>query len=98
MNDIMKRALTSAKVPFHFEASGLHRADGKHPDDITVVPWRSGKLLIWDVTFQDTFAPSNSAHATREARAVATLAQERKVAKYVHLTQCISSPQSQRRQ
>ena len=43
------------------------------------------KLLIWDVTCQDTFAPSYSAHATREAGAVAGLAEERKVDKYVHL-------------
>ena len=70
MNDIMKRALTSAKVLSHLEPSGLHRADGKHPHGITVVPW-NGKLLIWDVTCQDTFAPSYSAHATREAGAVA---------------------------
>ena len=70
MNDIMKRALTSAKVLSHLEPSGLHRADGKHPHGITVVPW-NGKLLIWDVTFQDTFAPSYSAHATRQAGAVA---------------------------
>ena len=55
------------------------------PDGIPVVPWRSGKLLIWDVTCQDTFAPSYSAHATREAGAVAALAEEREVTKYVHL-------------
>ena len=41
------------------------RADGKRPDGITVVPWRNGKLLIWDVTCQGTFTPSYSAHATR---------------------------------
>ena len=83
MNDIMERALTSAKVLSHLEPSGLHRADGKHPHGITVVPW-NGKLLIWDVTCQDTFAPSYSAHATREAGAVRS--SERKVAKYVNLT------------
>ena len=55
-------------------------------DGITVVPWRSGKLLIWDVMCQDIFAPSYSAHATREVGAVAALAEEREVTKYVHLT------------
>ena len=69
MNDIM-RALTSAKVPSRLEPSGLHRADAKRPDGIAVVPWRSGKLLIWDVTCQDTFAPSYLAIATRETGAV----------------------------
>ena len=37
------------------------------------------------VTSQDTFAPSYSAHATREEGAVAALAEERKVSKYVNL-------------
>ena len=78
MNDIMKRALTTAKVPSRLEPSGLHRADGKRPDGITVESW--------DVTCQDPFAPSYSAHAIREAGAVAALAEERKVAKYIHLT------------
>ena len=64
MNDIMKRALTSAKVPSRLEPSSLPQADGKRPDGITVVPCRSGNFLIWDGTCQDTFAPSYSAHAT----------------------------------
>ena len=85
INDIMKRALASAKIPSRLEPSGLHQADGKRPDGVTVVPWRSGKLLTWDVTCQDTFAPSYSATATREA-AVAAMVEERKVAKYAHLT------------
>ena len=38
------------------------------------------------MTSQDTFAPSYSANATREAGAVAVLAEERKVTKYVNLT------------
>ena len=57
MNDIMKSALTSAKVPSRLEPSGLHRADEKLPDEIMVVPWRNEKLLIWDVTCQDTRYP-----------------------------------------
>ena len=38
------------------------------------------------MTCQDTFAPSYSAHTTREAGAVAALAEERRVVKYVNLT------------
>ena len=56
---------------------------------ISVVPWKSGKLLqlVWDVTCPDTFAPSYSTRATNEAEAgaVATQAEERKEAKYSHL-------------
>ena len=83
MNNIMKRVLTSAKIPSCLEPSGLHQADGKWPDGITVVPWRSGKhFLIL------TFAPSplSLLLCTREAGAVAAMAEERKVAKYAHLT------------
>ena len=50
--------------------------DGRRSDVVTVVPWRSGKLLVWDATCPDTFAPTYSMHATREAGAVAALAEE----------------------
>ena len=50
-----------------------------------MVPWKKGKLLIWDATCPDTFASSYSPNATREAGAVAALAEERKTAKYAHL-------------
>ena len=73
-------------MPSRLELSGLHRADEEHPDGIVVVPWRSRKLLICNMTCQEAFAPSYSAHTTREAGAVAVLAEERKVAKYVNLT------------
>ena len=39
LNDIIKRALDSAKVPCHQPAS-LYRSDGKRPDGESVVPWR----------------------------------------------------------
>ena len=70
VNDIIHRTLAAAKVPSRLEPSGLYRTDGKHPDGITVVPWKSGKLLVWDATCPDTFAPSYSSIATREAAAV----------------------------
>ena len=69
------------------EPFGLHRSDGKGADGRTVVSWRSEKLLIWDVTCQDTFAPSYFARVRAEVGAVAALAEQRKVhvAKYIHL-------------
>ena len=85
INDIVHRSLTSAKIPARLEPSGLYRSDGKRPDGISVVPWKSGKLLVWDATCPDTFAPSYSSRATNEAGAVATQAEERKEAKYSHL-------------
>ena len=50
-----------------------------------MVPWKNGKLLVWDVTCPDTFAPSYISSATSEAGAVAALAEERKKDIYAHL-------------
>ena len=85
LNDIIKRALDSAKVPCHLEPAGLYRSDGKRPDGASVVPWRGGKVLVWDATCADTLAPSHSALAIREAGAVAASAEQRERTKYLHL-------------
>ena len=45
VSDIIHRALSSAKIPSCLEHSGLYCLNGKHPDCISVVPWKSGKLL-----------------------------------------------------
>ena len=80
VNDIIHRTLVSAHVPSRLEPPGLLSSDGKRPDGVMVVPWRCGKLLVWDATCPDTFAPSYSSHATLVAGEVAVLAEERKVA------------------
>ena len=85
LNDIIHRALSSARVPSRLEPSGLFRSDGKRPDGISLVPWKNGKLLVWDATCPDTFAPSYIAHATSEAGAVAAQAEQKKCEKYCHL-------------
>ena len=85
LNDIVHRALTSAHIPSRLEPSGIFHSDGKRPDGITMVPWESGKLLVWDATCPDTFAPSYTAWATSEPGAVAALAEEKKRDKYAHL-------------
>ena len=88
LNDIIHRALSSARVPSRLEPSGLFRSDGKRPDGISLVPWKNGKLLVWDATCPDTFAPSYIAHATSEAGAVAAQAEQKKCEKYCHLDTC----------
>ena len=82
INDIIRRALSAAKIPSRLEPSGVFRSDGKRPDGITMVPWERGKLLVWDATCVDTLAPSYASSSTSEAGAVAALAEERKINKY----------------
>ena len=82
----MKCSLAAAQIPAALEPNGLCREDGKRPDGVTIVPWKSGRSLVWDATCSDTFAASNIQHAVREARAVAVEAEHRKRAKYQALT------------
>ena len=78
LNDIIKRGLSSAHVPSRLEPTGLDRSDGKRPDGVTLAPWHSGCLLVWDATCPDTLAPSYRAHVTQESGKVAASAEERK--------------------
>ena len=87
INGILYRALTSASVPSRLERSGLCRSDGKRPDGVTMVPWKNGKALVWDVTVPDTLASSYRDMATSHAGGVAALAEEKKRAKYSNLDQ-----------
>ena len=85
INNIIKRSLDAARIPSQCEPLGLSRSDGKRPDGASIVPWKGGKTLVWDVTCPDTLAPSYTALSTREAGAVAEEAERRKNIKYAHL-------------
>ena len=50
------------------------------------MPWKGGKILVWDVTCPDTTAPSHSSLASREAGFVAQKAEYKKTQKYSHLS------------
>ena len=39
---VMPLSLTTARIPSRLEPSGLQCSDGKCPDGVTMVPWRSG--------------------------------------------------------
>ena len=82
---IISRALTTAGIPSRLEPTGLLRTDGKRPDGMSLAPWSSGKLLVWDATCSDTFAPSHRSQATHAPGEVAARAEERKEAKYISL-------------
>ena len=82
VNDIIKRSLSAAHIPSRLEPTGLLRSDGKRPDGVTLAPWKSGCLLVWDATCPDTLALSYRAHAIQEPGKVAAAAEERKSEKY----------------
>ena len=43
INDVVKRALSSAQIPAMLEPTGLSRSDSKRPDGVTIAPWKSGR-------------------------------------------------------
>ena len=79
------RALGASRNPSQLEASGISRFDGKRPDGATLVPWKCGKLLVWDATCVDTYAPSSSRVASQEAGAMADQAERRESEKYSNM-------------
>ena len=54
-------SLRRSGVPSSREPIGLFRSDGKRPDGMTLVPWKVGRCLTWDVICPDTLAASHRA-------------------------------------
>jgi len=91
LNDLVARAFTSASIPSSKEPHGLVRSDGKRPDGLTLIPWKGGKPLAWDVTAVCT--DSYVAATAREAGAAAKRAAEVKISKYSGLEdKCVTQP------
>ena len=86
INDIIKRSLATAKVPPLLEPSGISQSDGKRPDGATTIPWERGRILVWDATCPDTFAPSHSSIIPNGPGAVANRAERQKMDKYKDIT------------
>ncbi len=86
MNDFVHRAFVKAGVPAVKEPTGLLRADGKRPDGCTLLPWRSGKCLAWDVTAPDTLARSYLHMTGVSAGAAAIQAARHKTEKYLDIS------------
>jgi hypothetical protein len=85
LNETIRRALVSAGIPSILEPPGTSRDDGKAPDGMTLVPWSSGKPLVWDVTTADTLAPSYLNRTSKESGAASNFAEEKKIRKYSSL-------------
>ena len=73
-------------IPVKKEPSGLAHEDGKRPDGSTLIPWRGGKPLAWDVTVCTTVADSYLTVASHAAGAVTEQAADRKCLKYADLS------------
>ena len=46
INNIIYQALSVAHVPSRLEPWSVVRSDGKHPDRVTIMPWKNGKPLV----------------------------------------------------
>ena len=82
LNDIVARALTTAEKPVHKEPPGLMSASGKRPDGISLLSWKNGKRVAWDVTVATTLADSYLAASSSRCGSAASLISARKDAKY----------------
>lgn len=52
---------------------------------MSIIPWSSGRLLVWDTTCCDMLAPSNLLASVTEAGAAAAQTERKKTTKYSHL-------------
>ena len=59
VNDIIWRVLKRATIPVANEPPGLLRSDNKRSDCVTLILWKQGKCLAWDVAMPDTYAQSH---------------------------------------
>ncbi|XP_055353799.1 LOW QUALITY PROTEIN: uncharacterized protein LOC129599546 [Paramacrobiotus metropolitanus] len=83
LSDVTKRALEHAGYPCQSEPLGLSGINNTRPDDMTLVPVRDGKALVWDATGWDIVALSHVRACASASGSVALLAEDRKRHKYV---------------
>ena len=79
LNNIIKRGLSAADIPSMLEPVGLCPMDGKRADGVTVIPWKRGQSLTWDVTCWDTLAPSHVPGAASEVGKIANQAESERI-------------------
>jgi hypothetical protein len=85
LNDLICRALSSAGIPSTKEPNGLSRSDVKRPDGLSLIPWKSGKPVTWDVTVIHPLAASYLTDVSLSAGGAAELAARRKCEKYANI-------------
>ena len=64
------------------EPTGLAQEDGKRPDGLTLIPFSSGRALVWDATVTDSLSPSLVGPGATRAGSAVTKAEAAKTRKY----------------
>ena len=59
LNGITQRSLNRASITTIMKSIGLLRTDSKCPNGLTLVLWREGRCLVWNITVADTAAKSS---------------------------------------
>jgi hypothetical protein len=78
--------MAMAAIPASKERAGLVRSDDKRLDGLSLIPWREGRCLVWDVTVADTTAASYLYSTSVSAGSAAESAARRKETKYTELS------------
>ena len=42
----------------------VYQTDVKRPDEVSIVPWKGDKILVWDVTCPGNMVPPHSSLAS----------------------------------
>ena len=66
-------SLNGSRPANHFHFSTWAKGSRWLENVFTTVPWRNGRLLVWDATCPDTFAPSYTGQAVGEVAAQASV-------------------------
>ena len=93
LNDTVWRSFLRAKIQAQKEPAGLSvftrgqngTTSLKRPDGATLIPWKRGRSVAWDVTVADTFATSYLPLTSLEAGSAAERAASLKNKKYEEL-------------
>ena len=77
--------MTTALVPNQREPKGLVMCDMKRPDGMSLIPWKNGKYLAWDVTCNDTLAATYVTITSVTAGGLANWSEDKKLEHYKDL-------------
>ena len=87
INDLVWRAPSRANIPSCKKPIGLSCSDGRRLDGMTLIPWKSGTVLLWNVTIVNSVASSYLSASSSSAGSIAKMAAEKKEAKFADLSQ-----------